>query len=234
MERGLDLSDSITAQRLVGVYLDAVDDWGTRDRTFQPAGDDEKLVDEARALVRALQRDGVPVDDDGKLVLGAAPPVLPLERFDRLAEPRVLLQHLERIDAGIAQDPATAIGSAKELVESTCKFILRDYDVAYDERRTDLVDLYKLVAEQLKLTREAVPVSTKGSRASHKVLQNLTTAVQSLAELRNELGVGHGRTAPSPALARHARLAANASRTVVEFLLETWHVRREAERSAAS
>ncbi len=191
-------------------------------------------MDEARALVRALQRDGVPVDDDGNLVLGAAPPVLPLERFDRLAEPRVLLQHLERIDAWIAQDPAAAIGSAKELVESTCKFVLRDYNVTYDERRTDLVELYKLVAEQLKLTREAVPESAKRSRASHKVLQNLTTAVQSLAELRNELGIGHGRTAPSPALARHARLAANASRTVVEFLLETWHARRETERSAAS
>jgi hypothetical protein len=59
----------------------------------------------------------------------------------------------------------------------------------------------------------------------------MATAIQSLAELRNELGLGHGRTASSPALARHARLAANAARTVVEFVLETWHERK---RSAAA
>src|SRR5581483_11955994 len=58
---------------------------------------------------------------------------------------------------------------------------------------------------------------------------SLATAVQSLAELRNELGLGHGKTKPSPAFARHARLAFNASRAVVEFLLETWHVRRDQE-----
>jgi Abortive infection C-terminus len=168
--------------------------------------------DDARALVRSLQQDGAPVDDEGALAFGSGPAVLPVEQFDRLEEPRVLLQHLERINDGILRDPAAAIGAAKELVESTCKFILRDYAVPYDEREVSLTDLYKLVAEQLRLTREAVPASAKGSRASHRVLQNLATAVQSLAELRNALGVGHGRTAPSPALARHARLAANSAR----------------------
>ncbi|MGO9958212.1 MAG: abortive infection family protein [Solirubrobacteraceae bacterium] len=71
-----------------------------------------------------------------------------------------------------------------------------------------------------------MPTSVKGSQASHRILQNLSTAVQNLAELRNELGLGHGRTTPAPALARHARLAANASRTVVDFTLATWHERK--------
>ena len=39
----------------------------------------------------------------------------------------------------------------------------------------------------------------------------------------------HGRNARSLALTRHARLAFNASVTVVEFLLDTWHVRRQDE-----
>lgn len=45
------------------------------------------------------------------------------------------------------------------------------------------------------------------------------------AELRNELGIGHGRSTPSPALARHARLALNSTVTVTEFLLDTWQDR---------
>src|SRR5205085_6297929 len=117
------------------------------------------------------------------------------------------------------------IGSAKELVESACKFVLDDYGVSY-ARNASLPDLYKAVSVELRLSRESVPDSAKGSQAAQRVLQNLMTAVQGLAELRNELGLGHGRTTPTPALARHARLAANSARTVVEFLFDTWHARK--------
>jgi hypothetical protein len=226
-EAGIDLSDSTVSDRLLRVYLDAIDDWGRRGAPlFGPADPNEDpLLPDARALLRSLQRDGGPVDDEGNLVLGAAAPTLAVEQFDRLSEPRVLLEHLGRIEAGIAADPAAAIGSAKELVESAFKFVLDDYGVEY-ARTASLTDLYKLVAKELRLSRESVPTSAKGSAAAHRVLQNLATSVQGLAELRNELGLGHGRTAPSPALARHARLAANSARAVVEFVLETWHERK--------
>lgn len=103
--------------------------------------------------------------------------------------------------------------------------MLDDYHVSYN-KHDDMLGLYKKAAQALKINREAVPDSAKGSKAAQRVLQNLATAVQSLTELRNELGLGHGKTTPSPALERHARLAFNASRTVVEFVLQTWHERR--------
>ena len=53
----------------------------------------------------------------------------------------------------------------------------------------------------------------------------MATAVQSMAELRNQLGLGHDKTSNSPALERHARLSFNAASTVVEFILQTWHER---------
>ena len=71
-----------------------------------------------------------------------------------------------------------------------------------------------------------MPGNRKGSDSARKVLQNLATTVQAMAELRNELGLGHGKTRHSEALERHARLAFNASRTVVEFVLQTWHQRK--------
>jgi len=234
-EAGIDLSDRTVSDRLLRVYLDAIDDWGRRTAGwFSPAeAGEDLLLPDARALVRSLQRDGAPVNDEGNLVLGATVPALAVEKFDRLSEPRVLLEHLTRIEVGIAADPAAAIGSAKELVESAFKFVLDDYGVAY-ARNAGLTDLYKLVAAELRLSREAVPSSAKGSAAAHRVLQNLATSVQGLAELRNELGLGHGRTAPSSALARHARLAANSARAVVEFVLETWHERMRAAGDAAA
>jgi hypothetical protein len=61
-------------------------------------------------------------------------------------------------------------------------------------------------------------------------LRTLVTTIQSMAELRNELGIGHGQSTRSAALARHARLALKATVTVVEFILDTWHVRVDAGR----
>src|SRR5947209_7944155 len=101
-------------------------------------------------LLRSLQRDGAPVDLQGQLVVGAIPISIPIERYGGLAEPRAVIEHLDRISAAIAGDSAAVIGSAKELVETACKLILDDYVEEY-ERRADVMDLYKATAKVLKL-----------------------------------------------------------------------------------
>lgn len=156
------------------------------------------------------------------------PQALTVESYTLVADPQALHEHLKRIDRDLRSDPPGAIGSSKELVETVCKTILDDYDVAY-AHGADLMDLYKAVQKTLCLNVEAVPESSRGSEASMLALRALVTTVRSLAELRNELGSGHGRVRPSPALTRHARLAFNASVAVSEFLLDTWHVRRTAD-----
>lgn len=214
----IDFDDPEQQRCLLLVYLEAIDSWG-RDSTTG------ELVPDAAALIRSLKRDGAAIDDNGALTATPSAAVLPLDGFDRLSEPCVLQQHLDRIGKNLTNDPAAAIGSSKELAESAFKFVLDDYKIVYG-KGDDMLDLYKKAAVALKINREAVPDSAKGSKAAQRVLQNLATAVQSLTELRNELGLGHGRTKPSPALERHARLAFNASRTIVEFVLQTWHERR--------
>jgi hypothetical protein len=154
---------------------------------------------------------------------------LDLNGYERLSDPGVVRDHLRRIDRDLKGDPAGAIGASKELVESVLKQILDDYEVAY-RRADDLMALYKMVQRELRLNVEAVPETKKGSDAAVKTLRALVSTIQSLAELRNEIGSGHGRARSSPALTRHARLAFNASVTVTEFLLDTWHVRRESQR----
>ena len=84
---------------------------------------------------------------------------------------------------------------------------------------------YRKVADLLELKAESVPGNAKGSEASQQVLRTLVTTVQSLAELRNELGICHGQSIRSVALARHARLALNATVTIAEFVLDTWQSR---------
>ena len=206
--------------RLLNVYLDAIASWGREaDGTLPRTG---------LEVIRSLRRDGVPIDDEGHLT-GPIPVDGGLELGDLrlLRDPGVLEEHLQRMQANIDRDTPAVIGAAKELVESVCKLILDDCGVAYAATAT-LPDLYKAVAQELKLSRESVPANAKGSEAAQRVLQGLVTAVQNLAELRNALGVGHGRALRVPALERHARLAMNSSRTLADFLLTTWHERKGA------
>lgn len=144
-----------------------------------------------------------------------------------LLDDRTALQdHLETIHRTISTDPASTIASAKELLETTFKLILDKRGITY-VNGDDLGDLYKKVATELALTREAVPDSAKGSAAAKKTLSGLSTAVFGLAELRNTIGRGHGRTTASPALERHARLAFNTAVAISEFLFDTWHDREQ-------
>ncbi len=142
-----------------------------------------------------------------------------------LDDPRVLHDHLRRIGENIDQDPALTIGAAKELVETICRVILTPFD---DEPAKDasLKDRYKAVAERLGLNREAVPGDAPSSQAARNALQAMTNVVGSLAEMRNAMGTGHGKASSSPALARHARMAAHAAQGIGGFLLETWQARR--------
>jgi AbiJ N-terminal domain 3/Abortive infection C-terminus len=198
-------------------------------------------ADEARALVESINKklaaDGwalVEVDHvsgrpicGGLRIRGAKQPAtaLKLPEYTRLQDPAVFHEHLRRIEAGLANDPAAAIASSKELVESVCMVVLDDYGVAYTSR-DDLLDLYKAAARALELDAASVPGSAKGSQAAQGALRSLTTTVQRLAELRNELGLGHGRNQSSKALTRHARLAFNSASAIAEFMLDTWHSRR--------
>lgn len=143
-----------------------------------------------------------------------------------LEDHSALLDHLDAIDRDITNDPAGAIASAKELVETMYKLILDKRGVEYGTR-DDLPSLYKKVAVELALDKKSVPDSAKGSEAAHKVLGALNTVVFGVAELRNQIGRGHGRTAASPALQRHARLAFNTAVTLTEFLYDTLQDREE-------
>lgn len=151
-------------------------------------------------------------------------PELKLRERAVLTDPTVLEEHLTRIRNSLMSDPAAAISSSKNLIESLFVIILDGAQISYGTN-DDVLKLYRKVADVLDLKAESVPGSSRGSEASQQVLRTLVTTVQSLAELRNALGIGHGQSTRSVALVRHARLALNATVTITEFVLDTWQAR---------
>ncbi|PBJ84189.1 hypothetical protein CMZ84_07075 [Lysobacteraceae bacterium NML93-0399] len=136
-----------------------------------------------------------------------------------------LHRQILRMQAAVEADPALAIGTAKELVESTCKTILDARQIPYADD-ADIGQLVKETRKALGLIPESVPNSAKGSESIRRLLSNLGNVAQGLGELRNLYGTGHGRGGGVRGLGpRHARLAVGAAATLATFLLET-HLER--------
>lgn len=134
-------------------------------------------------------------------------------------------KEIERLEHAVERDPALAIGTAKELVETCCKSILAKRGVTVS-RNDDLPKLTKALAKELKLVPEGISDEAKGATTIRLILQNLSVMTQHLAELRGLYGSGHGRDGRYRGLEpRHARLAVGAAVAFIDFVTETYHQR---------
>ena len=134
-------------------------------------------------------------------------------------------KEIERLENSIESDPALAIGTAKELVETCCKSILTKRGVTVS-RSDDLPKLTKTLAKELKLVPEGISDEVRGGKSIRLVLQNLSSMTQHLAELRGLYGSGHGRDGKHRGLEpRHARLCVGAAVAFIDFVTETYHQR---------
>ena len=134
-------------------------------------------------------------------------------------------QQITRMETAVNQDPELAIGTAKELVESCCKSILQECNVTFS-KKDDLPKLVKKTVKQLELTPDNIPNQAKSSDTIKRLLSNLATITQGVAELRNSYGTGHGKLSANKGLQpRHAKLAVGAASTLSVFLAETHKVR---------
>lgn len=131
----------------------------------------------------------------------------------------------------VKEHPTDAIGKAKELIESCCKTILDYHNESYDPK-WDVLDLTKRTREILKITPEDIDVTVKGANAIKAILGSLGKIVQSIAELRNDYGSGHGKEAEYKGLEeRHANLVVGATSVLVEFLWAS-HLRIQSKKQS--
>lgn len=177
-----------------------------------------------RARVRLLghlQRDGIQFQD-GRLTLPSSTLHTRHARSvaDRLDLPGLQLQ-IDRIVASIDTDPAHAIGTAKEMIETTCKSILTARGDSYS-KSADIPELVKQTRRVLKLLPADVPDSARGADTIRQLLSQLGSVAQNVAELRSLYGTGHGKDGKARGLQpRHARLVVGSAATLATFLLET-------------
>lgn len=129
---------------------------------------------------------------------------------------------IARLERAADSDPALAIGTAKELVETCCKTILGNRGVVFSPK-ADLPELTKLLAQELKLLPDDVAEHRRGSETIRLILRNLSAITKYLAELRGLYGTGHGRDGKHRGLQpRHAHLAVGTAVTFIDFMAATY------------
>jgi Abortive infection C-terminus len=120
--------------------------------------------------------------------------LVPLEHLDdasKILDVAEISRHAGRIRKSITDDPAQAIGSAKELVETVLKSIVEDYSQKPVE---DMPTLLKKAQEKLGLDAKSVGDGVPGAQTLRRTLSNLGQIVIGVAEIRTLYGTGHGRS----------------------------------------
>ena len=155
-------------------------------------------------------------------LLAGGPNLAPLNEIAIHFNAPYLKDQISRLESSIEPDPALAIGTAKELIETVCKTILAKRGIFLSDN-PDIPELTKATFKELKLTRDDIPDASKEAETIKRILSNLGSIAGGLAELRNLHGTGHGKPASTlgPPV-RHARLAAGVVGTLVWFLFESY------------
>jgi len=144
----------------------------------------------------------------------------PLKEHAKVLNANHLSEQIRRLEASVETDPSLAIGTAKELIETCCKTILAEREKPI-VGKPDVSTLTKETLKELKLVPEGVPDATRGADVIKRLLSNLGSIGNGLAELRGLYGTGHGKHGSTAGLGvRHAKLAVGAAATLVVFLFE--------------
>jgi hypothetical protein len=185
------------------------------------------LKNDGFALVERTRLSGKPVYVGRHVGLATSPGVAAARDTLGGADPTYVTQQITRMEAAVENDPGLAIGTAKELVETCCKTILHERKIAVPNN-IELPQLIKLTSRELQLTPDDIPEKAKAADTIKRLLSNLATITQGIAELRNLYGTGHGKKAGVKGLSsRHAKLAVGAASTLAVFLAETHRTRLE-------
>jgi hypothetical protein len=111
----------------------------------------EYLRNDGFQIVEKTRLSGKPVFIGRYVGVGITPAISTAKETLGGTDPGYVAQQITRMEVAVVNDPALAIGTAKELVETCCKTILNARHIQFS-RSTDLPELVKLTTRALELT----------------------------------------------------------------------------------
>lgn len=125
------------------------------------------------------------------------------------------------MNEAVASDTDLAIGTAKELVETICKSILKKSKIEYS-KDWNIARLLKETNNVLDFSPKLAKNPEKAEKSLRQILGGISSVVQGIAELRNSYGTGHGKEADFIGLeSKYAKLIVGTVSEISIFYLAT-------------
>lgn len=145
-----------------------------------------------------------------------------LESIIRTGDTPSLKAEFDRAFDSLETDPAAAVTAACSIFESFCIIYIEREQLSLPSKRT-AKNLWRSIQPHLDIGPGSVVDDD-----IKRILSGLASVVDGVASLRTHAGSAHGRGKSDHALAPfHARLAVNASHSLIIFLMELWQSRQE-------
>jgi len=128
-------------------------------------------------------------------------------------------RQFQSIQRSLLRETDIAIGTAKELLETACKSILKKKERQFD-KNWNLLQLINATIQSLEIKIECQEDQEKANDALKKMISGMSLCVHGIAELRNSFGSGHGKSAHfKPLDPIYARLFVNMVTEIIMFTL---------------
>lgn len=165
-----------------------------------------------RATQAAMKGAGWRLEESGDLYPSA------LAGLDSRDLSDALQQYVRRIQRG-ADDDALTIGTAKDLLEAVARHVMVERTGVYDARADFPTTLFR-ASTVLGVGLPTGKMINELDKDPFLALeQALLLAALAVSRLRNEVGTGHGRPQPTPAMKRQGIVTAHAAAAVAHVLL---------------
>lgn len=130
-------------------------------------------------------------------------------------------KQVQALEEAVNSNAGYAFDLAKTLVESVCKAILKERNIAFSEK-DDMPKLFKQVVGEVPLVPKGAIKNSEVELSIKKTVNGLSTALLGVCELRNKCGfASHGSGDLRPEMDRaQALLAAQTADTIIGFLFE--------------
>lgn len=162
-------------------------------------------------LQAAFKAEGFELTQEGNLRTAGA---VDLSTGGRAALDEQLARLLKAED-----DPALALGAAKDLLEAVAKFVLHELGWPHDPK-DDFSKVWYFARERLGLLPQQAATGP-AQKQVQQILQSTWTIALKVSEMRNAHGTGHGRTLPTGVTAEIAQMVVREACSVAELVLAT-------------